>query len=1159
MSVKAVVPGTSDDSGYSWDGFVSSGCGNASAPDAYAALWTADDYVCLSSDGSWTPGMYCSSSCSTDPAADVGVWSVTMGDLTDPLLDGSTASPYVDVPLEVEVSDWGDVSELEITVSAISRVAELWYYQGDYGYNTSWPASGSSTRVVVRRLSGPAPSDDVVRVNLAEIAELSYFDGYRRGLVGNVYEHVANGQFVDILRDDLLANDACPVGADCTDPNRWPVRLVGTDLCNIAAFQPHRWQPWRMQPTELGLVGCSDLNETGDPTDPASVQYWPRLWALGTDTFSYSTYGGTATVTVEFTDQPPAGGDIVVHDPGVEHTVAFMDGTLWRTQLVGCIVCHTAINRYTVDYTRTSDVSASHYAGAVPLDSVRDGDPDGDIVSVAITDGHNPHLTGQSGFHTGGVSEDFSLWSTDDTSPNVPSCWYYGTCAGTPASRYVSFVHGGLLRLVNPADGTQVQQPRSSVCFAHADTTARVVYDYSWPNPVVRWSAPTDTDPGCLPSVPDECGVASLLADWTMCYSLWPNANNPAPLVVDYRACDARMEEATGSSFAAYLTPLIASSLPNLTETRIAYLIQHRTAGNSNRPRPVYAGWPYTDTQADWDALVAIIDLQLGSRYCGSGTITVLLGDSSTVSIQPATTASEGSSLGFAVTLDEAAAIDVVVTFSTEADVGGTHPASSSDYLARAGAQVTIPAGDTTTTAYVSTIQDSIHEYDETLKVVIASATGARLGTVVEAVGTITNDDAMPEVGLDGDVTVDEDASVLLNPPFDIDGDGIADTEYIYGETMRFTVRLVGESDLPVTVGYNTETTPGTATSAASCASYPGSAAEDYRPESGTLTFTPGDTSETITVTLCPDDQHEGNETLTVTLSGVSGASLDPAGGAAAGTINDNDGGPPEVSLAGPVSAQEGSALLFEVQLQEAAPADVTVTVSNKADPAATHPADPTGTQRDYQPRSRAQVTIPAGSLSQTARVFTSADTADEYDETLLLNIDSVASTVGGEIGTVDTAVGTIVDNDGPPVISVGDASAGETGTITFDVTLSAASRKTVTVAASTGPSSPLSAAGTAAACSAVDGSEDYQTRMVLITYPPGATTAAVAVTVCDDTATEPDETFTMTLSAAANATISATAGVGEGVIADDDAVVCEIWQQLDPVTSLCVMRTFFS
>ena len=206
-----------------------------------------------------------------------------------------------------------------------------------------------------------------------------------------------------------------------------------------------------------------------------------------------------------------------------------------------------------------------------------------------------------------------------------------------------------LNRPVNPADGSEAR-PRTLDCLAHADTTASVVYDRSWPNPDARWSAPTDTDPDCLPSIPDECGDASLLADWTMCYALWPNANNPAPLVVDYRACDARLEAAADYSFGAYMAPLIAPSVPHLTEPQVAFLIRHRAEGNSTRPTGYYLAGV---TDADWDAVVAAINPHLHSRYCGSGTITVLLGDSSTVSIQPAT-ATEGSSLGFAVTLDAA-------------------------------------------------------------------------------------------------------------------------------------------------------------------------------------------------------------------------------------------------------------------------------------------------------------------------------------------------------------------------------------------------------------------------------------------------------------------------------------------------------------------------
>ena len=610
---------------------------------------------------------------------------------------------------------------------------------------------------------------------------------------------------------------------------------------------------------------------------------------------------------MRFTDQLPLAPDITAHDPGTEHTVAAFDTPAERTVRY-CYLwnsfynsCQSYKNRYYVAHSRAgTDWTATHHAGRVSLAAVRDGDPDGDTARVEIINSNNPHLAGRSGII--GDAGAYSHWATDATEE-----WVYTAFS----------ISGG--RPVNTADGTRSARTPSGCVRTDTSsiTTDITVYGYGsawntkrfYANEFSRWSAPTDTDPGCVPLIPDECDTAAMLADWSMCYALWPNTTSPAPLVVDYRACDARQEAAgsDGTAFAAYLMPLIASSLPSLTESQVAYLIRRRVAGNSTRPV-----WPYTYTQADWDAAVAAIDPQLHSRYCSDGTVTVLLGDSSTVSIQPAATATEGTPLGFTVTLDSPAAIDVTVTFSTEADVGGAHPAASSDYLSRTDAQVTIHAGQTQATARVFTVQDSIHEHDETLKVVIAGATGARLGANLEAVGTIANDDSPPVAGFDGDVTADEDTSILLNPPVDIDSDGIPDTEHVYGESMRFTVTLAGESDRPVTVGYDTETTPGTATSVASCQQHPGNSAEDYRHRSGTLTFMPGDTSKTITVRLCPDDQSESDETLTVTLSLPSGASLDPAGAAATGTIRDNDTPVPLPFYAPPPTAPECPTLWHE-------------------------------------------------------------------------------------------------------------------------------------------------------------------------------------------------------------------------------------------------------
>lgn len=89
-----------------------------------------------------------------------------------------------------------------------------------------------------------------------------------------------------------------------------------------------------------------------------------------------------------------------------------------------------------------------------------------------------------------------------------------------------------------------------------------------------------------------------------------------------------------------------------------------------------------------------------------------------------------------------------------------------------------------------------------------------------------------------------------------------------------FAVRLSIPSTTPVTVNYATAS--GTATGAA-----------DFTPVSGTLTFAPGQTVQTILVPTLPDTAAEGTETFTVNLSNATGGSI--TRGQATGTIIDDD------------------------------------------------------------------------------------------------------------------------------------------------------------------------------------------------------------------------------------------------------------------------------
>src|SRR5439155_17168571 len=97
-----------------------------------------------------------------------------------------------------------------------------------------------------------------------------------------------------------------------------------------------------------------------------------------------------------------------------------------------------------------------------------------------------------------------------------------------------------------------------------------------------------------------------------------------------------------------------------------------------------------------------------------------------------------------------------------------------------------------------------------------------------------------------------------------------------------FTVSLSNASSQTITVTY--ATADGTATTADN----------DYVAASGTLTFNPGDTSKTITVTVNGDTKFEPDETFTVKLSGATNATI--ADGQGQGTIV-NDDTQPAISI----------------------------------------------------------------------------------------------------------------------------------------------------------------------------------------------------------------------------------------------------------------------
>ena len=483
----------------------------------------------------------------------------------------------------------------------------------------------------------------------------------------------------------------------------------------------------------------------------------------------------------------------------------------------------------------------------------------------------------------------------------------------------------------------------------------------------------------------------------------------------------------------------------------------------------------------------------------GEGTITD--DDAAQLSIADGSGA-EGSAVSFTIGLDPVSDRTVTVQWNTANDAGGTHPATAgTDYTAVSPARTaTIAAGTASTTVTVQTTQDSLDEPDETFLVELSAPVNAALASGKDqATGTITDDDAAQL--------------------------SIADGSGAEGSAVSFTIGLDPVSDRTVTVQWNTANDAG--------GTHPATAGTDYTAVSParTATIAAGAASTTVTVQTTQDSLDEPDETFLVELSAPVNAALASGKDQATGTITDNDTAPTlkkATIVPSPGSTREvaenvanAPTMTFTVSLSGTTfNTDQTVTMSVGQD------GDLATSGVDYTAVSDWTLTIPAGA-SNVQGSFTLDpidDALDEANETLTLT----ATLPGVDIPDLTF---TIIDDDAAPTVSVGDAAAVTEGNdpnttvdLSFPVTLSAVSGQQVTVTYTLG--------GTATA------DDDYADPAAKsLTIPAGTRTANILIPVKGDLVDELNETVTVTLSGATNATVSSTPAdlTGEGTITDDD------------------------
>ncbi len=235
----------------------------------------------------------------------------------------------------------------------------------------------------------------------------------------------------------------------------------------------------------------------------------------------------------------------------------------------------------------------------------------------------------------------------------------------------------------------------------------------------------------------------------------------------------------------------------------------------------------------------------------------------------------------FTVQLSEPSDETVSVSYST---VNAT-ATSGLDYKAANGT-LTFAPGQTTKTFTILVTGDKLAETTEYFDVHFESSANADLVRDTARV-TIVDNDPIPSLSINS-VSVKE-------------GTGS-------GADSLFTVKLSKASGAPVTVHY--AALDGTAVSGS-----------DYDQTSGTLTFAPGQTTQTVKVHVTGDSLHEANETFQVLLSDVTNATIRTSTGK--GTIK-NDDKAPSLSI-GDVTVVEGNIAVFTVILSAPSGQDVTV------------------------------------------------------------------------------------------------------------------------------------------------------------------------------------------------------------------------------------------
>ncbi len=308
---------------------------------------------------------------------------------------------------------------------------------------------------------------------------------------------------------------------------------------------------------------------------------------------------------------------------------------------------------------------------------------------------------------------------------------------------------------------------------------------------------------------------------------------------------------------------------------------------------------------------------------------------------------------------------------------------------------------------------------------------------------------------------------------------------------LIFKVTLSTTSTQTITVNYATANNTATAGS-------------DYTAKTGTLTFTPGQISQDIIISVNGDTAIEPDETFLINLSNPSNALITDNQGL--GTITNDDGDNTSVTLAvSPASVTEDGTTNLVYTFTRSGSTTNALTVNYTLGGTATLNTDYTRTGTTNT------VTFAANSSTATVTVDPTPDTIVESDETVILTL---ASGTGYTVGTTPPVTGTIT-NDDFPQLSINNITVVE----------GLDNNAILTVTVNNSNPQPISVNYTTAPINAT-ANVDYTSKTGTITIAPNTATATISIPLLNDNLNEANETFAINLSNPVNATLTNNKGI---------------------------------